>query len=63
MTPAAHMLCVLAMHAPGDFTKRTLSKDFVAEGCTVADFDRDGHRDVCAGRFIWFGPEFGTQAA
>jgi len=63
MTPAAHMLCVLAMHAPGDFTKRTLSKDFVAEGCTVADFDRDGHRDVCAGRFIWFGPEFGTRAA
>ena len=45
------------------FTKRTLSKDFVAEGSTVADFDRDGHRDVAVGRFIWFGPEFTCRIA
>lgn len=40
------------------FSKRTLTKDFVAEGCSVADFDRDGHRDICAGRSIWLGPDF-----
>jgi hypothetical protein len=45
------------------FVKQTLSKDFVAEGCCVADFDRDGHRDVSAGRFIWFGPDFATRIA
>ena len=45
------------------FVKRTLSKDFVAEGCCVADFDRDGHRDVSSGRFIWFGPDFTTRSA
>ncbi len=38
--------------------KQTLTKDFLAEGCTVADFDHDGARDVSAGRFIWFGPKF-----
>ena len=52
--------------APADaiaFEKRTLTKDFVSEGCTVADFNRDGARDVCAGRFIWLGPDFATRAA
>ena len=52
--------------APADaiaFEKRTLTKDFVSEGCTVADFDRDGARDVCAGRFIWLGPDFATRVA
>ena len=52
-------------HAPPGttFARRVVSKDFVAEGCTVADFDRDGHRDVCAGRYIWFGPGFTERAA
>lgn len=55
-----------ASPATGDavaHTKRTLSKDFLAEGATAADFDRDGHRDVCVGRWIWLGPDFARRAA
>lgn len=40
------------------FTKQTLTNDFVAEGCTVADFDHDGHLDIAAGPYIWYGPDF-----
>jgi hypothetical protein len=43
------------------FTKRTLTERFVAEGCAVADFDRDGHADIAAGNAIWHGPDFGRQ--
>jgi hypothetical protein len=43
------------------FTKRTLTERFVAEGCAVADFDRDGHADITAGNGIWFGPDFVTR--
>jgi hypothetical protein len=28
------------------FEKRTLTERFVAEGCAIADFDRDGHGDL-----------------
>ncbi|MFZ9914176.1 MAG: FG-GAP repeat domain-containing protein [Phycisphaerales bacterium] len=50
-------------NTPPAFTKRTLSKDFVAEGCTAADFNRDGATDIAAGRFIWLGPEYATRVA
>lgn len=40
------------------FEKITLTTEFVAEGAHFADFDHDGHHDVCAGRFIWRGPDF-----
>jgi hypothetical protein len=63
MIIATTILSALAMHAEVGFLKKTLSKDFVAEGCCVADFNRDGHRDVCAGRFIWLGPDFATRLA
>lgn len=45
------------------FEKRVLTREFVAEGCAVADFDRDGHADVAAGRFIWRGPDFVQRSA
>jgi hypothetical protein len=61
MIIATTILSALAMHAEVGFVKKTLSKDFVAEGCCVSDFNRDGHRDVCAGRFIWLGPDFATR--
>jgi hypothetical protein len=60
-TLALVLTATCAAQQPPAFTKHTLSKDFVAEGCCVADFDRDGHRDVSAGRFIWFGPDFTTR--
>ncbi len=47
-----------ATAAEVSFSKQTLTKDFVAEGVAVADFDHDGHMDVAAGGFIWFGPDF-----
>ena len=40
------------------FTKQTITNEFVAEGCTVADFDHDGHLDIAAGPYIWYGPDF-----
>lgn len=55
----------LAAHDAPDvrFNKQTISKEFVAEGCTVADFNRDGKLDIAAGRFIWLGPDFTQQSA
>jgi hypothetical protein len=66
LAPAAILLAASAAAVGASdarFTKRTLTKDFVAEGCCVADFDRDGHRDVCSGRFIWLGPDFSHRVA
>jgi hypothetical protein len=40
------------------FQKKVLTEAFVAEGCAVADFDRDGHPDIAAGNSIWHGPDF-----
>lgn len=45
------------------FEKRVLTREFVSEGCAVADFDRDGHADVAAGRHIWHGPDFSRRSA
>ena len=43
------------------FRKQTLTERFVAEGCDMADFDRDGHVDITAGNRIWHGPDFSRQ--
>ena len=43
------------------FDKQTLSERFVAEGCDMADFDKDGHVDITAGNMIWHGPDFARQ--
>ncbi|MBM4021004.1 MAG: VCBS repeat-containing protein [Planctomycetes bacterium] len=40
------------------FQKQVLSERFEAEGCAVADFDKDGHADIAAGNQIWHGPGF-----
>ena len=45
------------------FRKITLTRDFVAEGAHAADFDHDGAVDVCAGPYVWFGPDFKTRLA
>ena len=44
------------------FKKQTLTTEFVAEGCAVADFDHDGNADITAGWFIWYGPDFTRKA-
>ena len=60
LSPLVLAAAAAAITAGGDvsFTKQTLTKDFVAEGCAVADFNHDGKLDVAAGRFIWLGPDF-----
>lgn len=72
MTDATVLLCAIAFESVGAadgaaggvaFSKQTLTKDFVSEGCCVADFNRDGNRDVCAGRYIWIGPDFAQRVA
>ena len=45
------------------FDKQTVTKDFVAEGCAVADFNHDGTPDVAAGRYLWLGPDFKQRVA
>jgi hypothetical protein len=45
------------------FEKQVLTERFMAEGCAVADFDRDGHPDIAAGNTIWHGPDFTRQTA
>lgn len=47
-----------SLTAAPTFKKFTLTQDFVAEGAHFADFDHDGHNDICAGPYIWKGPEF-----
>ena len=45
------------------FKKITLTRDFWCEGAHFADFDHDGSNDICAGPFIWWGPEFKDKSA
>lgn len=40
------------------FEKITLTNEFIAEGCALADFNHDGHVDLTAGCYIWYGPDF-----
>ncbi len=40
------------------FKKQILLEQFVAEGAHFADFDHDGQNDICAGPYIWKGPDF-----
>jgi hypothetical protein len=53
-------LFVIASASAADITfkKQTLTNEFVAEGAHFADFDHDGDNDICAGPYIWKGPEF-----
>jgi len=53
--------CAATAWAEVAFEKRTLTERFVAEGCDIADFDRDGHVDITAGNTIWHGPGFVRQ--
>lgn len=60
---ASLLLAATVSAAPVSFDKQTLTKDFVAEGCAVADFDHDGHVDIAAGWNIWKGPDFKQRVA
>ncbi|MDB6117475.1 MAG: repeat-containing protein [Verrucomicrobiaceae bacterium] len=53
----------LAQAADISFKKITVTKEFWSEGAHFADFDHDGSIDICAGPFIWWGPEFKNRSA
>ncbi len=57
------LIAASAAAAPVSFNKQTVTKDFVAEGCAVADFNHDDIPDVAAGRYIWVGPDFKQKVA
>jgi hypothetical protein len=42
------------------YTKLVLDTNFLAESCSIADYDGDGIPDVSAGRRWWKGPDFTT---
>ncbi len=54
-------LAATSLAAEVAFDKQTLTERFVAEGCDMADFDRDGHVDITAGNEIWHGPDFSRR--
>ena len=58
----AFLFAASALGADVSFKKQTLTTEFVAEGCAMADFNHDGHMDIAAGCYIWFGPDFTKRA-
>lgn len=38
---------------PSGFKKTTLTREFISEGATIADLNRDGKMDIVAG-YYWF---------
>lgn len=58
--PLVLALLSLASSHAGEITfkKFVLTEEFVAEGAHFGDFDRDGSNDICAGPYIWKGPDF-----
>ena len=65
---AAAAVLALGACAPGAgaqqhpaFRKVVLSTEFLAEGSTFGDLDRDGHVDVVAGPYWYEGPDFRTR--
>lgn len=45
---------------PGDleYTKVTIEEEFLAESCTIGDYDNDGNPDISSGRRWYEGPDF-----
>ena len=58
-------LLLAALQEPDQirFERRQLSTDFLCEGATFADLDRDGKNDVIAGPWWYAGPDFKTKHA
>jgi FG-GAP-like repeat len=61
VVPSVVLVCVSPLQAEIKFKKQTLTSEFVAEGCNLADFNHDGHVDVTAGCYIWYGPDFAKR--
>lgn len=58
------VFCVGAGFAWGadpEFKKIRLTNDFVSEGATYGDFNKDGHTDVAAGPYWYEGPDFSKR--
>ncbi len=56
-------LCAIASSAKSEqWVRLELSRDFYSEGGTCADIDKDGHVDLIAGPFVYYGPDFQTKS-
>lgn len=49
---------ILPLAAAPVFEKQVLTTEFVAEGAHFADFNHDGKMDICAGPYLWMGPDY-----
>jgi hypothetical protein len=61
LLPLAFFALATASANEISFKKQTLTTEFVAEGCAIGDFNRDGHMDLTAGCYIWLGPDFSRR--
>ncbi|HEY0715923.1 MAG TPA: VCBS repeat-containing protein [Polyangia bacterium] len=43
------------------YTKITVHTRFLAESCSIADYNKDGEPDISSGRRWWAGPDFKTE--
>ena len=56
-------ICLTTLIQAGEFSKRVLSDQYFCDGVAGGDVDKDGHPDVVAGPYCYFGPEFQTKMA
>ena len=47
----------------GEFSKLVLSDQYLCDGIAADDIDKDGHLDVVAGPYCYFGPDFDMKDA
>lgn len=47
----------------GGFTKKVLSAEYLCDGIASGDFDQDGHVDIVAGPYCYFGPSFSESVS
>jgi putative membrane-bound dehydrogenase-like protein len=60
---ALHLCCLLLALPQSDptFERLPLAREFLSEGASFADLDKDGHADVISGPYWYRGPDYETR--